>query len=141
VILILFLGCGPGSPGSADTPYGSEPATESGLVTIDVKYFDATYECWCETTEDRPADVWGPFSGPTTSEDGCNDNVWPTWATVDGRCISILQECGDAPSADPWLRPCADLAGCCELADDHGVYPCESLGFNCSDAGWVEAPP
>ena len=47
---------------------------------------------------------------------------------------------GDQPSDSEQIPPVTE-SGCCPLAYDHDVGPCEWLGFTCGDDGWVVPPP
>ena len=110
---------------TADT--GASSASATLLVRFEV--FEADRDCFGIADWEVSVDYWSgwSFEGYSScTQSTAPRRALPTYATTDGQCLRFpnplqgyLPECD---VDDPWIRPCEEVAGCCDLGDK-GDYP------------------
>jgi hypothetical protein len=90
------------------------------LRPVLMEAFEEDRGCWAHLTVDRPASYWKAW--PEDLDGSCwNGGDRPertdlVRSTADGHCVRFqgVRHYPECHPNDPWIRPCADVADCCD---------------------------
>ncbi len=134
IIAVFTSACVGGTPSPTSPVVTHTSDTAEATVPVVLEIWEDDRSCYGVSTKDLPEQYW---SGWNTNDayTAClldiERRVYPTYATTDGLCLRFTNSLkssdptyADCIVDDPWIRPCEEVAGCCDRGDNRDYYTC-----------------
>ena len=133
--VLLAAACVGDTPASSTSPISTHSSdTAAPTVPVLLKIFEEDRACFGLLEKELTERYWAGWSQEEPYSD-CTADIgrrdYPMYATTDGLCLrftnslqSTSETFAECVVDDPWIRPCEEVAGCCNKGDNRDFVTC-----------------